>query len=110
MANIEDLREDYDVIIMGTGLKEGMLSALMSVQGRRVLHIDAAGHYGGETASLSLDQLYERFRGGESPPESLGRSRDWNIDLVPKFVMGFGTLVDLLIYTGVNSYLEFRVR
>jgi hypothetical protein len=32
-------------------------------------------------------QLFERFRPGEEPPASLGASRDYNVDLVPKFIM-----------------------
>ena len=32
-------------------------------------------------------QLFERFRPGEKPPPALGPSRDYNVDLVPKFIM-----------------------
>ena len=32
-------------------------------------------------------QLYERFRPGQKPPAELGASRDYNVDLVPKFIM-----------------------
>ena len=32
-------------------------------------------------------QLYERFRPGQKPPAELGPSRDYNVDLVPKFIM-----------------------
>jgi hypothetical protein len=38
-------------------------------------------------------QLYERFRGGETPPKELGASRDYNVDMVPKFMMANGKLV-----------------
>lgn len=31
--------------------------------------------------------MYERYRSGEEPPSELGASRDYNIDLVPKFIM-----------------------
>ena len=30
-----------------------------------------------------LNELYKKF-GKESAPESMGRGRDWNVDLVPK--------------------------
>eukprot|EP00976_Prorocentrum_cordatum_P115441 1196012-Prorocentrum_minimum.AAC.1 len=33
------------------------------------------------------------FKGGAEAPASLGPSRDYNIDLVPKFMMGNGKLV-----------------
>ena len=31
---------EYDVIVLGTGLTECILSGLMSTQGKRVLHLD----------------------------------------------------------------------
>lgn len=35
-------------------------------------------------------QLYKRFSLPDSPPESMGRGRDWNVDLIPKFLMANG--------------------
>lgn len=100
--------EEYDVIVLGTGLKECILSGLLSVSGKKVLHMDRNKYYGGESASLMLEQFYERFSKG-NPPQSMGRSRDWNIDLVPKFIMANGQLVKLLIHSGVTRYLEFKL-
>ncbi|CAN8025507.1 unnamed protein product, partial [Ixodes persulcatus] len=40
--------------------------------------------------------------------DEYGRSRDWNVDLIPKFLMANGQLVKLLIHTGVTRYLEFK--
>lgn len=37
-----------------------------------------------------LPQLYKRFSLPDSPPESMGRGRDWNVDLIPKFLMANG--------------------
>lgn len=37
------------------------------------------------------------------------RTRDWNVDLIPKFLMANGQLVKLLIHTEVTRYLEFKV-
>ena len=37
-------------------------------------------------------QLWERFRPGQTPPQSLGASRDYNVDMVPKFIMAHGNL------------------
>lgn len=42
------------------------------------------------------------------PPPEMGRGRDWNVDLIPKFLMANGSLVKLLIHTGVTRYLEFK--
>ena len=67
----------------------------------------SADFYGSECASLNLDQAYEMLEPGATPDASLGRSRDYLIDLSPKFVMSRGELVKLLVYTGVASYLNW---
>ena len=48
-------------------------------------------------------QLYERFRPGQKPPTKLGSSRDYNVDMVPKFIMAGGELVRVLVHTGVSE-------
>jgi len=99
--------EEYDCIILGTGLKECILSGVLSVEGKKVLHMDRNSYYGGESASLNLNQLYEKFKKG-TPKDSLGASRDYNVDLIPKFIMSCGVLVQILVKTDVTRYLEFK--
>mmetsp|Transcript_198 Transcript_198/g.231 ORF Transcript_198/g.231 Transcript_198/m.231 type:complete len:92 (+) Transcript_198:60-335(+) len=82
--------ETYDVIVCGTGLKECILSGLMSVNKKKVLHLDRNTYYGGESASLNLTTIWEKFKPGQAPPPEYGTNRDWNIDLIPKFVMACG--------------------
>ncbi|KAL7988225.1 hypothetical protein Chor_007144 [Crotalus horridus] len=53
--------------------------------------------------------LYKRFEITEGPPECMGRGRDWNVDLIPKFLMANGQLVKMLLYTEVTRYLDFKV-
>ncbi|CEM37622.1 unnamed protein product [Vitrella brassicaformis CCMP3155] len=101
--------ETYDVIVCGTGLKECILSGLLSVHGKKVLHVDRNPYYGGDSASLNLTNLYEKFRAGEKPPPDYGSNRDWNVDLIPKFVMACGKLVKILLTTKVTRYLEWQV-
>ena len=77
--------ETYDAVVLGTGLKECILSGLLSVDGLKVhpckrlevpkiilypcaylcrvswvqvLHMDRNNYYGGESASLSLQQVW----------------------------------------------------
>jgi hypothetical protein len=52
--------EEYDCIILGTGLKECILSGVLSVEGKKVLHMDRNSYYGGESASLNLTQVRNR--------------------------------------------------
>uniref|UniRef100_A0A8C3HW61 Rab GDP dissociation inhibitor n=1 Tax=Chrysemys picta bellii TaxID=8478 RepID=A0A8C3HW61_CHRPI len=102
--------EAYDVIVLGTGLSECILSGIMSVNGKKVLHMDRNPYYGGESSSITpLEELYKRFGLPEGPPESMGRGRDWNVDLIPKFLMANGQLVKMLLYTEVTRYLDFKV-
>uniref|UniRef100_A0A0V0J8Z9 Rab GDP dissociation inhibitor n=1 Tax=Schistocephalus solidus TaxID=70667 RepID=A0A0V0J8Z9_SCHSO len=101
--------EEYDIIVLGTGLKECILSGLMSVAGKKVLHMDRNNYYGGESTSVNpLEKLFERFNKPYPPDERYGRNRDWNVDLIPKFLMAEGKLVKLLLHTGVTRYLEFK--
>lgn len=100
--------EEYDVIVLGTGLKECILSGLLSVDRLKVLHMDRNDYYGGESASLNLNQLWKKFRSSSSPPTHLGSSRDYNVDMSPKFMMANGVLVRVLIHTDVTKYLYFK--
>jgi len=74
-----------------------------------VLHVDRNKYYGGESASITpLQELFQKFGVKEPEEKEYGRGRDWNVDLVPKFLMANGLLVKLLIHTGVTRYLEFK--
>ena len=104
--------EEYDAIILGTGLTECILGGLLSVEGWKVLQMDRNSYYGGSAASMNLKDLYKKFdRSLETFffSKYAGNSRDWSVDLVPKFLMAQGKLVKLLIHTKVTRYLEFNV-
>ena len=101
--------EEYDCIVLGTGLKECILSGMLSVSGKKVLHIDRNKYYGGESASITpLEEFMDKFNLPKDGISQYGRTRDWNVDLIPKFLMANGSLVKLLIHTGVTRYLEFK--
>ena len=103
------MEEDYDVIVLGTGLTECILSGLLSAHGKKVLHVDRNNFYGGETASLNLTNLYNMFYPGTAPPEHLGANRDWNVDLIPKFTVSNGKLVKIILHTeSVANNLEWK--
>lgn len=102
--------EEFDAIILGTGLKECIISGLLSKQGKKVLQMDRNDYYGAESASLNLEQM-KKTAGDETDEktdEMLGRGRDYSIDMCPKFIIGCGDLVKMLIHTGVTRYLEFK--
>jgi len=101
--------EEWDAVVLGTGMKECLLSGLLSVAGKKVLHLDRNSYYGGASASLDINQIFAKFGVAEKPSEAeLGKLRDYSVDMVPKFIMAGGQLVKVLIHTGVANYMEFK--
>ncbi|KAI0478818.1 rab GDP-dissociation inhibitor [Xylariaceae sp. FL0804] len=108
---MDEIAKEYDVVVLGTGLTECILSGVLSVKGKKVLHIDRYDHYGGEAASVNLETLFKKYGNytkGEEPWKKYGRANDWNIDLVPKLLMSSGELTNILVSTDVTRYLEFK--
>ena len=103
---------EYDVIVLGTGTTECVLSGLFAVGKKRVLVVDRNNFYGAQSASLNLTNLFQKFRNRKPTEEEfteLGSNRDFNVDLIPKFLMSCGNLVKLLLHTKVTAYLGFKV-
>uniref|UniRef100_A0A8C6QFR8 Rab GDP dissociation inhibitor n=1 Tax=Nannospalax galili TaxID=1026970 RepID=A0A8C6QFR8_NANGA len=94
------VNEEYNMIVRGTSLTECILSGIMSVNRKKVLHMDQNPYYG---------DLYKRFKLPGQPPASMERGRDWNIDLISKFLMANGQLSKMLLYTEVTHYMDFNV-
>lgn len=74
---------------------------------QQVLHVDRNNYYGGDCASLNLTNLYAKFRPGQAPAPELGHpTRDYNVDLIPKFLMANGDLVKMLLMTKVRPMVS----
>lgn len=41
-----DLEQDFDFVVLGTGLTESILAAALSIAGAKVLHLDPNPFYG----------------------------------------------------------------
>ena len=54
--------------------------------------------------------MYKKFNKepSEKAKKKLGNSREYCVDLIPKFIMSCGKLSDILYITGVTNYLEFQ--
>ena len=101
----------YDVVICGTGLTECIVSGLLCQKGMRVLQVDRNRFYGSACASLTLTNLFKKFKGREPTKDEvdlLGKDRYYNVDLVPKLIMGGGSLVKIILYTKTEHYLQFN--
>ena len=54
------------------------------------------------STTFKHNQHNQQFRQGAEPPAALGSNRDYNVDLVPKFIMACGDLVKILLHTKVT--------
>jgi len=73
---------------------------------KKILQVDRNGYYGGDGASLNLTNLFEKFGAGDAPT-NMGENRDYNVDLVPKFIMAWKSYQDAVTYKG-NSLFRLQ--
>ena len=109
---------NFDVIILGTGLKESILACLLTKypkeekapweSGAKILQLDRNNYYGSDSASLNLKELWKYFRNKKEHPKQYGKNIEWNVDLIPKLIMANGSLVKILLKTNVSKYLEWK--
>ena len=59
---------EYDAIVLGTGMKECLISGLLSVEGKKVLHLDRNPYYGGDAASIQIGQVCSRLSRASGDP------------------------------------------
>ena len=95
-----NMNTQYDAIILGTGLKQCILAALLSNfpirEKGKILQLDRNNYYGSESASLNLTNLWKYFRRKNEYPKQYGKNINWNVDFIPKFIMIIGILVKIL--------------
>lgn len=90
---------DFDVLVLGTGLLESILSSALSKKGLKVGHLDDLPFYG-RSHGLFDDGLAESKQ-GQMPKKC-------SIETTPKLVYANGSLTKLLIDSKVGSYVEFK--
>ncbi|KAH9853364.1 GDP dissociation inhibitor-domain-containing protein [Lenzites betulinus] len=124
---------DFDVVVLGTGLSESIAAAALSKAGFKVAHVDNNQYYGGDEASLTLDELAEwadsraaDASNGRSPSNysahqrarysSISRSstippqsRQYAASLALSIVPSAGPHIDSLIASGVSRYGSFKL-
>ncbi|TBU50589.1 FAD/NAD(P)-binding domain-containing protein [Dichomitus squalens] len=122
---------EFDAIVLGTGLSESIAAAALSKAGFKVAHVDNNQYYGGDEASLTLDELAEwaDIRSGRkdtpssdylatqkerytsiSRSESIPpQSRQYAVSLAPSVVPSIGSHIDALVASGVSRYGSFKL-
>ncbi|XP_023327887.1 rab GDP dissociation inhibitor beta [Eurytemora carolleeae] len=91
--------EEYDCIVLGTGLTECILSVAYSKEFQKFQE---------KCIAFYIILRFSKFLIFLFDILFCFNFRDWNVDLIPKFLMAQGSLVKLLIHTGVTRYLEFK--
>ncbi|KAJ3931852.1 MAG: FAD/NAD-P-binding domain-containing protein [Lentinula lateritia] len=110
----------FDVIVIGTGLTESITAAALAKAGFKVAHLDENVYYGGDEASLSLDEYIDWATQPKtstqissfsslSPSDTLPNSRQYSISLSPSVIPATGPLISSLVASGVSRYGGFRL-
>ncbi|KAF8803723.1 FAD/NAD(P)-binding domain-containing protein [Phlegmacium glaucopus] len=112
----------FDVIIFGTGLVESIIAAALSKAGYKTAHIDTNSFYGGDEATLSLEELVQWLDKTAESTHSTSRiqqvsrsahvpsqSRQYSICLQPSLIPSTGPLIASLVASGVAKYSGFRL-
>lgn len=110
-------RDDYDVVVIGTGLTESIIASSCAKRGLSVLHLDRNDFYGDRHASLTVTELVGHIKASgdckfPSPDFERGvqrLSRQYALSLFPAVLPSRGPLIDLLIREDVGKYVNFRL-
>ncbi|KAH9950124.1 FAD/NAD-P-binding domain-containing protein [Amylocystis lapponica] len=120
-----------DAVVFGTGLTESIVAAALAKAGYKVAHADTNPYYGGDDASLTLDELIQwadkhadasdspsysylsaqraRFTSIARSSTSLPQSRQYSLSLSPAIIPSVGPLIDSLVASGVSRYGGFKL-
>ena len=113
------MEDKYDVIILGTGIKEYIIMGLLlkfprirkiklKLEEIKIYQLNKNEFFGEDCPSLNLTKLWSNFNKGENPPEAYGEDKDWNIDLIPKIMMTNSPITKILTLTDVYHYIEWK--
>lgn len=58
---------------------------------------------------VNVLQLYSHFGKTGEIPQSMGRPRDWNVDLIPKFLMANGMSYMRRNYSSLNNLVFYAI-
>ena len=100
----------YDVVVLGTGLKESLLSGLLATNGKRVLQLERSAVRGGAAASVDLQQLAARTGGPDEKlvPARVGKPTAYSIDAAPKTFIASGAQLQLFVKGGAWSHMDMK--
>lgn len=104
------MEEEFDVVILGAGLKQYVLAGILSaLSDKKVLLVDQQGYHGGSGRALQAQEFFEYFGNVNCDISRYGNPCSWNVDTVPKLLVSNGALVSVLVKTGAVKFLKFMV-
>lgn len=83
---MESLDNNFDVVVVGTGLGHSILAAALARAGKRVCHLDGNEFYGGFWSSMNLKDFLSWAGGGwKKHITEMGCEFDFNITIPTPF-------------------------
>lgn len=101
------MEEEYDFVVLGTGMAECALSWAHASKGKKVLQIDRHATYGSDMRTLRYSELEHTAEGGDPDEELMGLDRFFCIDLTPKLMLADGKARGLLERLGIFDVVDF---
>lgn len=101
--------DEYDYIVVGSSLVNGLLTNVLGWKGFRVLSIDENPYYGDYTASLSLDQVEERFskESIKYHHELIEQNKSkFGLELIPSYILCNSRTIDYISNFNIYRYIE----
>ena len=115
-GHASELKSRYDVIVLGSGVKQSLLAGLLTSHGKQVLQLVDGGAPGqpgaagrGGKHSLDLQQLAEALDGpGATVPSEakVGKASDYSIERQPKMFIASGAQLQLLVASGAWQHMN----
>lgn len=99
--------QEYDFVILGTGLVECAVGCILAGKGKKVILIDRNPMYGSDFATLRYTELESYFGSGDAVPELQVYDSEFAIDLTPKLFLADSKMLKMLMRHGIDEYLEF---
>ena len=110
--------KNYDIIMLGTGMKEYILLSLLlkypkiknvsiNPENLKIYQLNKSKIIGESSPSLNLSKLFQKFNKIYSQ-EKYGEDKDWNIDLIPKIMLRNSPIVKIFLITDIYNYIEWK--
>ena len=110
--------KNFDIIVLGTGLKEYILLSLLikypkikkislKPEDLKICQINKSKTIGETCPSLNISQLFQKF-GKIFQQEKYGEDKDWNIDLIPKIMLRNSPIIKLFLISDIYNYIEWK--